>query len=212
MKNNKIIFFVVFVCAAIMSSLFIFHLRQAPVQTTLNNDYGLIFPVTREIKPFDLVSSDEKKFGIQDLYGHWTLMFFGFTHCSQICPDTLGVIGKAYPKLHAAIPNLQVVLISVDPARDTPDSLKQYTKTFNPDFLAATGKINEVRKLQSQLGIFAELDNTTTGTDYQIQHTPSILLINPKGQWAGLFKYGLTPAQFSQAVTDSMQLLARENA
>lgn len=206
MKNNKIIFFTVFICAAIMSSLFIFHLRQAPVRTTLNNDYGLIFPASREIKPFSLVSSDEKKFGLQDLTGHWTLMFFGFTHCAQVCPDTLGVIGKVYPQLHTTFPNLQVVLISVDPARDTTDALKQYTNTFNKDFLAATGKINEVRKLQSQLGIYSEQDNNSS-SNYQIQHTPSILLINPKGQWAGLIKYGLTPSQFSQAVTDSIKSL-----
>lgn len=211
MKNNKIIFFSVFVCAAIMSSLFIFHLRQAPVKTTLNNDYGLIFPVTREIKPFDLVSSDEKKFGLNDLYGHWTLMFFGFTHCAQVCPETLGVIGKAYPQLSHQIPNLQVVLISVDPARDTPASLKQYTHTFNTDFLAATGKIDEVRKLQSQLGIYSEQENGSS-TNYQIQHTPSILLINPKAEWAGLIKYGLNPTELSQAVGDSVKLLRNNNA
>jgi protein SCO1 len=208
MKTNKIIILTVFVCTALMSSLFIFHLRSQPIRTTLSNDAGMIFPIARDIKPFSLVSSEEQPFKLQNFYDHWTLVFFGFTHCSQICPTTLDMIQKAYPELHAAYPNLQVVLISVDPERDTPALIKQYTQTYNKDFLGASGKINELRKLQSQLGIYSERDPNGTNTEYQINHTSSVLLINPQGKWSGLFKFGLSPAQFSQAFKESMQALS----
>lgn len=206
MKTQRIIFIVVFICAAIMSSLFIFHLKNKPLNTNLADDAGIVFPVAREIKPFDLVSSDEKKFSLQNFYGHWTLLFFGFTHCAQVCPNTLGMIAKVYPQLIQTNPNLQVVLISVDPERDGTQDLKRYTENFNPNFIGVSGKINELRKLQSQLGIYSERDGTQA--NYQIRHTPSILLVNPKGEWAGLIKYGLSPDAFVTALNQALQRVA----
>ncbi|MBV9576224.1 MAG: SCO family protein, partial [Gammaproteobacteria bacterium] len=110
--------------------------------------------------------------------------------------------------LHAQYPNLQVVLISVDPERDTPTSIAHYTQSFHPDFIGVTGKIVELRKLQSQLGIFAARDEAA-GEQYQIQHTSSILLINPQGKWAGIFKFGMTPQELTQSVETSIPFLAK---
>lgn len=203
MKTQRIVFLVVFICAGLMSSLFVFHLKNKPLKTNLANDNGIVFPVSREIKPFDLVSANEKKFDLKNFYGHWTLLFFGFTHCAQVCPNTLGMIAQAYPKLIANNPTLQVVLISVDPERDSTIDLKKYTESFNTNFIGVSGKINELRKLQSQLGIYSERDGTKA--NYQIRHTPSILLINPKGEWAGLIKYGLSPDEFIDTFNQALQ-------
>jgi protein SCO1/2 len=206
--THKIILFVVFISAALISSLFVYHLSHKAT-SALSPDDGLIFPAGRDIKSFELVSAVSKqKFTERDFMNHWTLVFFGFTHCSNVCPTTLGMISKAYDELHTSIPNLQVVLISLDPERDSPEALNAYTQTFHKDFIGVSGKMVELRKLQSQLGIYsARDDSTANSSNYQLQHTSSILLINPQGKWAGLYKFGMNPVQFTQAVEKSVAAL-----
>jgi protein SCO1/2 len=202
-STNKIIVFIVFICAALMTSLFVYHLRHKPApQQALSPEIGIMFSNPRDIKSFELIRADNQKFTQKDFYNHWTLLFFGFTHCSSVCPATLDVMKRVYEKLHAKYPDLQVILVSVDPDRDTPEALAKYTHSYNSDFIGVTGKIQELRKLQSQLGIFSARDNST-GNDYQVQHTSSIMLINPQGKWAGLFKFGLNPEQLAKGFEDS---------
>lgn len=203
-SNSKIIVFVVFVCAALMTSLFVYHAAQKPVKAVLSPDVGTLFPAPRDIKSFELMTGNNQPFTEKDFYRHWTLLFFGFTHCSNVCPTTLDLMNRAYSALHDKYPDLRVVLVSVDPERDTPESLMKYTRSYNPEFIGVTGKIQEIRKLQSQLGIYAARDPGTNGDNYQIQHTSSILLINPQGKWAGLFKFGLKPDELVNGVTTSI--------
>ncbi len=208
---QAIVVALVFLCAAIMSSVFIFHAKQAPVQTNLANNAGMIFPAARDIKPFHLVTADQQKFTYDRLKGHWTLLFFGFTHCASVCPVTMDMLSRAYPDLHKQYPNLQIALVSLDPERDNNSALAAYTKKYHPDFLGVTGKIEELRKLQSQLGVFSAKEAENNASNYQIQHTPSIMLINPNGKWAGILKFGQTPAEFSTAVTESITALSRQS-
>ncbi len=197
--THKIIVFIVFVCCALMTSLFVYHASQKPVKPLLSSDAGLLFAAPRDIKSFELVTTDNKKFTERDFYKNWTLLFFGFTHCASICPTTMDVLKRAYTPLHDKYPNLRVILVTVDPDRDSPEVLANYIRQYHADFSGLTGKIQNIRKLQSQLGIFAARDN---GNDenYQIQHTSSIILINPQGKWAGLFKFGLPPTELAKAI------------
>ncbi|SRR5579883_966338 len=208
-STNKIIFLVVFICAALMTSLFVFHMshKSNPV---LSADDGLIFPAARDVKPFELQAANSKPFTQADLQHHWTLMLFGFTHCQKICPTSLGMLNRVYLKLHRTYPNLQVVMVSLDPERDTPEIVDHYAHSFHPDFIGVTGKTPELRKLQSQLGIFSAREPASGTANYHLQHTASILLMNPQGKWAGVFKYGLNPEQFAQALTASMQSLSQQ--
>lgn len=199
---HKIIVLVVFICAAIMALLFVFHLREQQKKPALSPDTGILFPAPREIKPFELKTFHQQTFNQKNFYRHWTLLFFGFTHCSSICPTTLDMMNRAYTKLLPHYPQLQVVLISLDPERDTLESLASYTHSYNPQFIGATGNLQELRKLQSQFGVYSARD--PSNNNYQLQHTASIMLINPQGKWAGLFNYGLTPDQFVQGVRDSI--------
>jgi len=193
-------------CAAIMASVFVFHSRQKQTGPVISPDNGLIFPVARDIKSFDLITADKQKFSEQSFNNHWTLLFFGFTHCASVCPTNMDLMKRVYGKLHDKYPNLQVALVSLDPERDDVDTLAQYTKSFDPHFIGVTGKIQELHKLQSQLGIYSEkTPDAQAGTNYQIQHTSSIMLINPQGQWAGLFRFGLKPDVFAQAFEASVK-------
>lgn len=201
--THKIIAFVVFICAALMASLFIYHSSQKSAQP-LSPEIGMIFPVPKDIKSFELVTMNNQKFTQKNFHDHWTLLFFGFTHCSSVCPTTLGIMERVYSQLHDKHPNLSVVLVSVDPDRDTPESLAKYLQTYNSEFIGVTGKIQDIRKLQSQLGIYSARDTSSSSSDYQIQHTSSIMLINPQGKWTGLFKYGLKPDDLAKGIVTGM--------
>lgn len=202
-SNQKIIILVIFLCSALMTSLFIYHKKQANIPIVLTNDAGTIFAVPREIKAFKLRATNNEAFTEKNFLNHWTLLFFGFTHCSNVCPATMDMLKTAYAKLRADYPNLQVVLVSLDPERDNLQTLAHYTHSFHQQFIGASGELQEIRKLQSQLGIFSARENTDS--TYQLQHTSSILLINPKGQWAGIFKFGMNQQQFNQAFLESVK-------
>ena len=198
---HKIILVVVFIAAAIMSSIFVFRMSHSQNQALSADEYSTIFTAPRDLKDFELVKSTGSPFKQTDLLNHWTLLFFGFTHCPNVCPTTMTMLSNAYPDLHKAYPNVQVVLISLDPERDSVDVLANYTKRFHADFIGASGKIQELRKLQSQLGIFSSKENG------ELQHTSSILLINPQGKWAGIFKSDMTPTQFTASFNKNVTRL-----
>jgi protein SCO1/2 len=201
-STQTIAVFLVFVCAAIMASLFVFHITHKTTATELAEGNGTYFPVARDIKDFDLVTTDKQPFTQKNLFGHWTLLFFGFTHCPEFCPNTLTVLNKAYDTLHAAHPDMQVVFATLDPESDTLATLEKYTHTFNEQFIGVTGSIQNIRKLQSQFGVYTMRDDTSQNN--QLQHTTSIFLINPTGKWTAIFKYGIKPTQLAQAVETSI--------
>lgn len=204
LSTNKIVVLLVFLCAAIMTSLFIYRISHQDEEKRLPPEQGSLFAAPRDIKPFELVSIPEpgQVFSEKNLAGHWTLLFFGFTHCTSICPATLGLLDHAYKQLHAAHPNLQVVFVSLDPERDSLTVLNNYTQRFNANFIAASGKIQNLRKLQSQLGVMSVKDEA--GKD-QLQHTASILVINPQGKWSGLLSNNMKANEFVKAVGISLK-------
>lgn len=204
-STNKIIVLVVFVCAAIMTSVFVYNWREQAARSVIALDNGSVFPAPRPIKSFELTSTNQK-WTQKNLLGHWSLLFFGFTHCSNVCPTTLDMMKQAYAPLQKAIPNLQVVLISLDPERDTPNTVNAYAKSYHDAFQGVTGNMQELRKLQSQFKIFSARD-PEPNTNYQIQHTSSILLVNPKGEWVGLLHYGMNPQEFVKEVKQSVDYL-----
>lgn len=199
--NYKIFLLAGFVSAALITSLFVYRINHRETTDMVNDGNSMVMTVGRDLKSIDLITMHDQKFTERNLMSHWTLMFFGFSHCSNVCPVTLEMLNKAYPSLHNAIPDLQVVFVSLDPERDTKAELKKYTESFNTNFIGISGKIENVRKLQSQLGIYSALDNNATDKGgYQLQHTSSIMLISPQGKWVGMFKFGLAPDVFAKLV------------
>lgn len=204
-SHQKVIVLVVFIIVAIITSLFLFHLRNEQKPLLANNNVTL-FNVARGLKEFDLQEGNGTPFKQKNLRGHWTLLFFGFTHCNNVCPVTLDMLARAYKELKPLYPTLQVVLVSVDPERDDKEALSHYTKQYHNDFIGVTGTQQNLRKLQSQLGIYAEKEGSDSN-QYQVQHTSSILLLNPQGQWTGSIRYGLTPEEFITTFKESVTAL-----
>lgn len=198
-SHQKIMFLLAFLCAGIMASLFVYRISHQEMPTVLVDGEATLFKAPRDIKDFELITSHNKPFTQKNLIGRWSMLFFGFTHCATICPATLTKLDLAHPKLHSLDPRLQIVFISLDPERDSLAKLNQFLGRYRTDFIGVTGKIQNVRKLQSQFGIYAEPDTKTAGDNYQLIHTASIILIDPRGRFAGIFSADIKPEQLVEA-------------
>jgi protein SCO1/2 len=144
---------------------------------------AVLRPEPKQLQNFALITHAQKKFNLTKLKDNWTLLFFGYTFCPDVCPTTLAVLQKIYTGLPPQIlANTQVVFVSVDPKRDTPESLAKYITYFNKEFIGVTGEVTEINKLAAQVGAGYLKDPITNSDDYQISHTSTIFLINSKMQ------------------------------
>ena len=142
----------------------------------------------RPLPPFTLVDQDGRVAGPERFQGRWTLVFFGFTHCPEACPTTLALLGTVRRALAGTLPVEQlpaVLLISVDPERDTPTVLKSYLAGFDPSFTGLTGNPESVRAFATALGV--PYRKIPMEGDYMMDHSTAIMLVNPQGHLAALF-------------------------
>ncbi|MDH3925059.1 MAG: SCO family protein [Xanthomonadales bacterium] len=152
----------------------------------------LLLPEPRVIADFSLVDDDGQPFSLERLKGQWSLLFFGFTHCPDVCPSALYDLAQVRKTLARNDPektnNLQVLFVSVDPERDTPRQLNQYVNYFDPEFIGVTGPEAQLAPLTLQLGIAYRIEDHEPGSQqYNVDHSASILLMNPNGQLHGVF-------------------------
>jgi len=147
-----------------------------------------VLPATAELPEFSLLDQHGNSVGRDAFAERWSLVFFGFTNCPDICPLTLQVLANARQKLsdagHSPLP--QIVLISVDPERDTPGVLAEYVGYFGGDILGLTGDIEELRKLTGAIGIFFDKSFTDDG-NYSVNHSAVVLVFNPRAEFHALF-------------------------
>ncbi|SCZ50009.1 SCO family protein [Thiohalomonas denitrificans] len=160
---------------------------EAPPPPELRN---ALYPEPRGLGEFTLIGSDGEPFGPANLEGQWSLMFFGYTHCPDICPTALLTLNQFYQGLEAhpeAMANTRIVFISVDPKRDTPEHLNQYVDFFHKDFLAATGERDQLDRLVEATGAVYMFEGDTSGDDYIVNHSAAISLVDPRGRLYGRF-------------------------
>ncbi len=165
-----------------------------------------VLPQPRTLNAFTLTDSTNQPFTNQNLSGHWTFLFFGFTQCGSICPTTMASLKQIYANLQADKQKLpQVVFISLDPERDTLPIIHQYVTGFDPSFQGATGSQKELTLLTQQLSVLymkvKDPSPTAVATDYQIDHSGALLLINPKGALAAVFSMPHDPSQIAKDYT-----------
>ncbi len=142
----------------------------------------------RPLPEFELVDQDGSPFTQAQLRGHWSVLFFGFTHCPDVCPTTLGVLAKARQELSDLPDELQphVVLVSVDPKRDTPQQLASYVKFFDSSFTGVTGTERSIDEFTRAIGVPVAITPTQNG-DYSVDHSAALFLIDPQGNMRALF-------------------------
>lgn len=153
---------------------------------------GTILPAPHQVTAFSLTGSDNKPFTNQNLQGKWSLFFYGFTKCPMLCPTTLTTLNDMYKRLEkeqvSTMP--QVVFISLDPERDTPAAIQTYLKSFNPHFVGATGKKASIDKMTAEMNVIYEKAANPKGKDkgdYLVNHSGTILVINPEGKLFAVF-------------------------
>lgn len=143
------------------------------------------FHPPRPIGDFSLVDQDGKPVGPGELQDRWSLLYFGYTACPDVCPTTLAQLSQAV-NLMSRPP--QVIMVSVDPERDTPAKLSAYLGSFNPDFIGNTGPFEQVVKLARQVDVaFGKVPGPQPGT-YEVDHSADIIVVNPQGQYAGFIR------------------------
>ena len=153
----------------------------------------------RPLPAFSLTRHDGEALKPADFHGHWSLLFFGYSHCPDICSPTLQQLTTALKILDDA--ESQIVFVSVDPERDTPETLQQYVSHFHPRTLGATGEAEAITDFSKQLGAFYSRRKLATG--YLVDHSSSVWLINPEAQLAGVF----TPPLLPQAIAEDLRKL-----
>lgn len=152
---------------------------------------GVLRPEFRPYKPFQLVDQHNAAFTEQRFNGKWSFIFFGYTSCPDICPVTLSVINSVKRLLEKQdgdlASDMQVVFVSVDPQRDSPEKLAEYVKFFNSDFIGVTGEKEQIDILASQSGAGYIMEAETAPGEYLVGHTSAIFLTDPQGRLVAAF-------------------------
>lgn len=151
----------------------------------------LLYPTPKNVPDVALSRADGSPIDRADWNGRWRLVFFGYTHCPDVCPTTLSVLKEARSELARTSPGLDVAVsfVSVDPARDSADVLSRYVAFFDSAFEAMTGSDEALLAFTRALGVVYARTPTGTGPfDYTIDHTSSILVIDPEGRLIGLIR------------------------
>lgn len=159
---------------------------------------SVLWPEPRPLPEFTLTDHLNRPFAREQFQGHWTFLFFGYTSCPDVCPTTLAILQAVAEQVEAPrgmIAKPQHVFISVDPQRDTPERLGDYVGHFNPKFIGATGSEEALAALARELFILYERGESRGADDYDINHTASILLIDPQARLFGKFSPPHTPAE-----------------
>jgi protein SCO1/2 len=141
--------------------------------------------------PFSLIGADGKTVTDQDFRGRYMLVFFGFTHCPDICPAELQVIAEALDKLGDKAAKVVPIFITVDPVRDDPKTMEEYVKSFGPNFVGLTGSPDAIAAAAKAYRVaYTKAENTASPENYNVDHSALVYLMDTNGQYLAHFPYG----------------------
>jgi protein SCO1/2 len=145
-----------------------------------SNFYGS--PYDMKAPDFTLTDQDGAKVSLHEFKGKAVFIFFGYTHCPDICPVTLSALNNVINDLGKDKDDVQVIFITIDPERDTQEAIKKYVSYFNKDFIGLTGTPEEIKKVADSYHTFYVKEESGNGSDYLMGHTSSVYLIDADGQ------------------------------
>ena len=150
---------------------------------------GALWHEPKALQDFAAIDNNNQRFGLSELRGKWSFLFFGYTHCPDICPITLAVMDQVHERLDdtAVRARTQTIFISVDPRRDTPGRLRQYLAYFNPGFIGLSGSAEQVAGIADQIGAAYYVDETSDSQEYLVDHSGSLFLVDPGGRLVAKF-------------------------
>jgi protein SCO1/2 len=184
---------------AAFAGVYVARMLNQPVVPSLES--GTSLPQARVLPQFDLVDTQGKAAPPDALRGHPTLVFFGFTHCPDVCPMTLALLSNVQKQ--AGVPGLKVALISVDPERDTPQQLGSYIASFHGDLIGLTGAPSEIVKATRAFGVAAARVDLGGG-NYTMDHSATVFVLDSEARIVAVF----TPPLSAAALTRDLARLA----
>ncbi|MFA7891375.1 SCO family protein [Pseudomonas putida] len=200
-RTQKTVFIIAALIVVIMGLVLnnVLNAKRPPSATELIYAGIILLPQSRTVADVTMTNQDGQPVQLDQLKGKWSLLFFGYTYCPDICPTTLAQLRQVKSELpKQALDRLQVVLVSVDPNRDTPNQLKQYLGYFDKDFVGLAGSVEDTQKLANALSIpFIPADTSKPG--YTVDHSGNLAIVGPDGRQRG----------FIRAPFDSQKLVAR---
>jgi protein SCO1/2 len=183
------------VFVALVIGMFFYTKTRVPVlsEAELRERGVILLPRPRDIAPFELQNAAGGVFDKTNLEGRWSFVFFGFTHCPDVCPTALSVMGLAERAILEGGMNedapFQGILVSVDPERDDAATLTRYVAGFSPRFLGVRGEREVLAPFATQLNVaFAQVPDPSDPSAYQVDHTGNIVIINPRGHYHGFIR------------------------
>jgi len=175
--------------------------QMAPREEPLQTRAATVLNPPKPLPEFALVDGNGQPFTRAALAGKWSVLFFGYTLCPDVCPTALGVLTLVAREVSAG--QVNYVFVSVDPERDTPAQLKTYTSYFNPAFIGATAPLDEMGPLLSSLGVVHRKVPGAAGGDYLVDHTAALYVVNPAGELAAV----ISPPHDPQAIISDLRLM-----
>ncbi len=169
---------------------------------------GFFWPEQKSLFDFEMIGTDNRTFGLKDLGAAWHFVFFGYTHCPDICPITMHTLRLARDEMSHSrevdMNRVNFLFVSVDGERDTPEHLDRYIRFFGDNFTALTGNKAQVDSLTTQIGVPYSIDEHEPGaSDYLVAHSGAIFLISPEGKLASIFR----PPHAPQDITERFRLI-----
>lgn len=178
--------------------------QQYQQQRSLTQAGIFLLPTAMPIPQTTLIDTARQPFNFNQLKGHWSLVFFGYTFCPDICPSTLADLRLLKKNLPAAAQSLQLVFVSIDPTRDTAEHLRTYLDFFQSNIIGLSGSAEVLQALSNSMGLgFIPAD--TQKINYTIDHSPNIAILNPEGIQIGLIQAPLKIAALSSALPKLMR-------
>lgn len=162
----------------------------------------LLLPRERTLPAFELIDQSGQPFSNEALRGRWHILFFGFTTCPDICPTTLSDMRRLFSQLAPEVrKNLQLILVTADPARDTPERLETYLNYYRAGFIGLTGEMEQLQLLSKALGLPFVPASQTEG-DYSVAHSSNLALVDPDGTLRGHIRAPLKLDGLRKALPD----------
>jgi len=205
-KSVKMIMIAIVATTAFAAGTWLGFGRQKPSAIPIVEDTVItVLPKAKALKPFQLQTGTGEKFDLGNLHGKYSLLFFGYTSCPDVCPTTMYQLEKLYSMLEkdGQQQNFQVVFVSIDPRRDTPGRLDKYVTAFNKKFIGATGEKGQISNLAHQLGASYDVEDDGKSKDYSVSHTDVIFIVDPDAQFAAI----LTPPHQASRIESRLALL-----
>lgn len=143
---------------------------------------------------------------LSDFRGKVVLIYFGYTFCPDICPGTLGNVAQALRDMGTKAEDVQLIMVSLDPERDTPEKLAEYMNHFHPSFIGITGTKEQLDEVASLYGIYYQKNEGSSATGYLIDHTATLLVLDREGYLKLVFPYGVT----AQDIADDLKYMLRQ--